>query len=86
MEFPDGALSQSPKTVKKVCNQSAVMEEKMAKCSICKEEVEETTTVKVRGRNKKVCEECLEIMEEERAISEESEAVVQNMMGFKGRR
>ena len=58
----------------------------MPRCSVCKEDVDEVTTIKVRGRNKKVCEECLEIMEEEEAIAEESESVVQNMMGFKGRR
>jgi hypothetical protein len=58
----------------------------MPKCSICKEEVDEVTFAKVNGRKKKVCEECLEILEEEEAIAEESESVVQNMMGFKGRR
>lgn len=56
------------------------------KCSICKEDVDEVSVVKVHGRKKKVCEECLEVIEEEEAIAEESESVVQNMMGFKGRR
>jgi hypothetical protein len=58
----------------------------MPKCAICKEEVDEVTVVKVGGRKKKVCEECLEVIEEQEAIAEESESVVQNMMGFKGRR
>ena len=58
----------------------------MPKCAMCKEDVGDVTVVKLHGRKKKVCEECLEIIEEEEAIAEESESVVQNMMGFKGRR
>ena len=58
----------------------------MPKCGMCKEEVDEVTVVTIRGRKKKVCDECIELIEEEAAIAEESESVVQNMMEFKGRR
>jgi hypothetical protein len=42
--------------------------------------------VSVGGKKKKMCEDCAERAKESDAIAEESEAVVQNMMGFKGRR
>lgn len=58
----------------------------MPKCTMCKEETDELTIVTVNGKRKKVCEDCAEIIEENAALAEESEAVVQNMMGFKGRR
>lgn len=58
----------------------------MATCKECGEQADELTTVKVDGRNKRLCEDCLEIFEEQTEIAEESEAVVQQMMGFKGRR
>ncbi len=41
--------------------------------------------MKVEGKRKKVCEDCLELIEEQAAIAEEGEAVMQNMMGYKGR-
>jgi ribosome-binding protein aMBF1 (putative translation factor) len=55
-------------------------------CKTCGEEVDELTTVTVSGKRKRVCEECAEKLEEQDAIAEQSEAVVQQMMGFKGRR
>ena len=60
----------------------------MPVCRICKDELEKEEMVAVRygGRKVKVCEDCAERMEEEALIAEESESVVQNMMGFKGRR
>jgi ribosome-binding protein aMBF1 (putative translation factor) len=58
----------------------------MPVCKQCQEEVDELVSVKVAGRRKKVCEDCAERLEQEDAIAEESEAVVQNMMGFTGRR
>lgn len=58
----------------------------MPTCKECGNEVEELKTVKVGGKNKKLCEDCADRKTEEGAIAEESEAVVQNMMGFKGRR
>jgi hypothetical protein len=58
----------------------------MAICKECGGEVDELKTVKVGGKKKKMCEECADRVAEQGAIAEESEAVVQNMMGFKGRR
>jgi len=60
----------------------------MPVCRICKDEFEKEEMVSIRygGRKVKVCEECAEKAEEENLIAEESESVVQNMMGFKGRR
>jgi protein-arginine kinase activator protein McsA len=58
----------------------------MATCAACKDEAETLVTVKVGGKKKKLCEDCADRAKESDAIAEESEAVVQNMMGFKGRR
>ena len=58
----------------------------MAICKGCGDEVDELVSVKVQGKTKKLCEECAEKAEEQDAVAQESEAVVQNMMGFKGRR
>ena len=58
----------------------------MATCKGCGDEAESLQTVKVDGKNKKLCEDCADRAREEQAVAEESEAVVQGMMGFKGRR
>lgn len=58
----------------------------MAKCKQCGEDADDLRTIKVGGKSKKVCEDCADKIKEEGAIAEESESVVQNMMGFKGRR
>jgi ribosome-binding protein aMBF1 (putative translation factor) len=58
----------------------------MATCKECGNEADELKTVKVAGKKKKMCEDCADRVAEEGAVAEESEAVVQNMMGFKGRR
>ena len=55
-------------------------------CKSCGDEVEELVSVTVNGKTKKLCESCADEAKESDAIAEESEAVVQNMMGFKGRR
>lgn len=55
-------------------------------CKGCGEEVDELQTVKVAGKSKKLCESCADEAREGDAVAEESEAVVQQMMGFKGRR
>lgn len=55
-------------------------------CRACGEEADEFVTVKLGGKNKKVCEDCADRAREEEEIAEASEAVVQGMMGFKGRR
>ncbi len=58
----------------------------MPTCRECDDEVEELVSVKVPGRRRKMCEDCADRLREELEIAEESEAVVQQMMGFKGRR
>lgn len=58
----------------------------MPRCAICKEEVDELTTVTVSGKKKRVCEDCASRLDEDDAVAQESEAVVQRMMDFKGRR
>ena len=58
----------------------------MATCRECENEVEKLVSVKVAGKAKKMCEDCADRAREEAEIAEESESVVQNMMGFKGRR
>ena len=55
------------------------------KCRGCSEEVDEVFTVKIRGRNKKLCEECVELAEEEAEIEEGAESAMRDMMGFKGK-
>lgn len=58
----------------------------MATCRECDSEVDTLKTIKVGGKNKKVCEDCAERLEQEQAVAEESENVVRQMMGFKGTR
>jgi hypothetical protein len=58
----------------------------MATCRECDDEVEKLVTVKVAGKSKKMCEDCADRARENEEIAEQSEAVVQQMMGFKGRR
>lgn len=58
----------------------------MPTCRSCDDEVDELITVKVDGRRLKLCEDCAERAQEEQEIAELSESVVQDMMGFKGRR
>lgn len=55
-------------------------------CKSCEDEVDELVSVKVGGRRTKVCEECAERLAEEEEIAEMSESVIQDMMGYKGRR
>jgi hypothetical protein len=55
-------------------------------CKECDSEVDKLVSVKIAGKTKKLCEDCADRAREEAEVAEESEAVVQNMMGFKGRR
>lgn len=55
-------------------------------CKACGEEVDDLVTVTVQGKRKKLCEECAEDAEHQNNMEEASEAAVQQMMGFKGRR
>jgi hypothetical protein len=58
----------------------------MPTCRECNDEVDELKTVKMGGKTRKVCEDCAERLQQESDIAEASESVVQQMMGFKGRR
>lgn len=58
----------------------------MAVCKQCGEEADELVTVREGARSKKLCESCAEEAQQAEAVAEESEAVVQKMMDFKGRR
>jgi ribosome-binding protein aMBF1 (putative translation factor) len=58
----------------------------MPVCKSCGDEVDELVSVKVDGRTKKLCEDCADRAREQGEVAEQSESVVQNMMGFKGRR
>ena len=58
----------------------------MAVCHECDNEVESLKTVKVGTKKKKMCEDCADRLAQDQAVAEESEAVVQQMMGFKGKR
>ena len=58
----------------------------MPVCRMCDDEVEEIYVVKVGSHKQRLCEDCADRVREEMEIAEESESVVQQMMGFKGRR
>ena len=58
----------------------------MPVCKQCDNEVDSLVAISVEGKKRKVCEDCADRLREEAAVAEESESVVQNMMGFKGRR
>jgi ribosome-binding protein aMBF1 (putative translation factor) len=58
----------------------------MPLCKGCDEEVEKLVAVKIDGKKQKRCEDCADRAREEAEVAEASESVVQNMMGFKGRR
>jgi ribosome-binding protein aMBF1 (putative translation factor) len=58
----------------------------VAQCKSCGEDADELVQVKVDGKKLRLCESCADQAKEQEAIAEASEAVVQNMMGFRGRR
>lgn len=58
----------------------------MPTCRSCKDEVDELFSVKVEGKRVKLCEDCADRAREEAEVAEMSEGVIQEMMGFKGRR
>jgi hypothetical protein len=55
-------------------------------CKECDDEVDRLVSMKIGGKAKKMCEDCADRAREQAEVAEASEAVVQNMMGFKGRR
>lgn len=58
----------------------------MPKCKECGEESQTLIRVEVDGKPRKLCEDCADRAREQAEVAEESEGVVQAMMGFKGRR
>ena len=58
----------------------------MPVCRECDDEVDELVKVKVGKKTLKLCEDCADRAREEMEIAEASEGVIQDMMGFKGRR
>jgi hypothetical protein len=58
----------------------------MPLCKSCGEDADELVSASVAGKTKKVCADCAERLEQEEAVGQESEAAVQRMMDFKGRR
>ena len=58
----------------------------MPVCRDCGDEVDEVVRVRVDGKRKALCEDCADRLREQQEIAEESESVIQQMMGFKGRR
>jgi len=55
-------------------------------CRECEDDVDELVRIKVGRKTLRLCEDCADRMREEMEIAEESEAVIQQMMGFRGRR
>lgn len=58
----------------------------MPLCTICADEVDELFAYKDGRRVKRGCEDCVDRLREEAEIAEMSESVIQDMMGFRGRR
>lgn len=58
----------------------------MAQCKSCGEDADELISMTVKGKKLRLCESCADEAKEQESIAEESEAVVQKMMDFKGRR
>jgi hypothetical protein len=58
----------------------------MPVCKSCGDEVDEVLAIKVDGKVKKLCESCADEIAEKEEVAKQSESVVQQMMGFKGRR
>lgn len=58
----------------------------MPSCKECGDEDAVLRQIKVGGKTKKVCEDCIDRLREADEIAEASESVIQGMMGYKGRR
>jgi ribosome-binding protein aMBF1 (putative translation factor) len=58
----------------------------MPTCKQCGNEVDALVALKVSGKARKVCEDCADRAREQAEVAEQSEGVIQDMMGFKGRR
>ena len=58
----------------------------MAVCKVCENEVDALVSVKVGGKSKKMCEDCVDRAREEGEVAEAAEGVMRGMMEYKGRR
>ena len=58
----------------------------MPTCRGCQDEVDALVSVMVKGKRVKLCADCADRAREEAEVAEESESVIQGMMGYKGRR
>lgn len=56
------------------------------KCKACGEDVDELVTATIKGKPKKVCEDCASRAEEEGEVAKAAEGKMQEMMEYKGRR
>ena len=55
------------------------------KCKVCGNEVEELRTIRVRGRERRACEECAERLAETAEIEDAATGAMREMMGYRGR-
>lgn len=58
----------------------------MPRCKVCENDVETLITVKVAGKAKKMCEDCVDRAREEGEVAEAAEGVMRGMMEYKSRR
>jgi hypothetical protein len=58
----------------------------MPTCRECNNDVDELVAVRVEGKRKKMCQDCADRAKESELVGQESEGVIQEMMGFRGRR
>lgn len=54
-------------------------------CKLCGEQVDELVTVQIKGRKRKVCEDCAGRLTEEGEIADAALGAVRDMMGYKGK-
>lgn len=55
------------------------------KCKECGNTVDELHVVRVRGRERRVCEECVERLSESSEIEDGALGAMREMMGYRGR-
>jgi ribosome-binding protein aMBF1 (putative translation factor) len=55
------------------------------KCKSCGNDVDELRAIQVRGRERRVCEECAERLAETAEIEDAATGAMREMMGYRGR-
>ena len=53
-------------------------------CKVCKEEVDELVSVRVKGRARRMCEDCAEEAREQEEIAAQSVDAMRRMMEYEG--